>query len=53
MKHMERFIRPEFIRKLLEIRELIAIEMAGILSDAMQKLFDQNGWSYNGYPIKV
>mgnify|MGYP002836428962 CR=1 FL=1 len=53
MKHMKRFTQPELIPKLLEMQEIISIEMPGTVSKEIEGLFEQGGWSYNSYPVKV
>ncbi len=53
MEHMKEFTQPEFIPKLLEMQEIVSIEMAGNVTKEMEDLFEQGGWSYNGYPVKI
>jgi hypothetical protein len=53
MAHMEQFMKPDLIPKILAIQEIISIEFPGLVSSEIKHLFGQGGFSYNTYPINA
>jgi quinol monooxygenase YgiN len=53
ISHMNKFTQPEYIPTLLSMQELISVEMPGAVTQEMEELFNEGGWSFNAYPLNI
>jgi hypothetical protein len=50
---MNKFTQPEYIPTLLSMQELVSVEMPGTVTQEMEEIFNEGGWSFNAYPLNI